>query len=117
MLSAYVFIETVAAIVIQTAVRQFLAVLYLDSLRQTKDSFDVAQRVLFIEESCIEESMNASSRATSSVEHETHDYSYETLIDDDLDVNVLRDDPIASDVFPVSSEVVSIDEPPVPVSL
>ena len=39
------------------------------------------------------------------------------LIDDDLDVNVLRDDPIASDVFPVSSEVVSIDEPPVPVSL
>ena len=85
MLSAYVFIETVAAIVIQTAVRQFLAVLYLDSLRQTQDSLDVAQRVLFIEESCIEESMNASSRATSSVEHETHDYSYETLIDDDLD--------------------------------
>lgn len=85
MLSAYVFIETVAAIVIQTAIRQFLAVLYKDSLRQTRDSFEVAQRVLSIEDVCIEESMNTSSRATSSVENEQNDYSYESLIDDDLE--------------------------------
>ncbi len=85
MLSAYVFIETVAAIVIQTAVRQFLAVLYLDSLRQTRDSFEVAQRVLSIEEGCIEESMNTCSRTTSSLENEQNDYSYENLIEDDLD--------------------------------
>jgi hypothetical protein len=39
------------------------------------------------------------------------------LIDDDLEVNVLLDDPITSDVFPVSSGVASIDDPPVPVSL
>ena len=84
-MSAYVFIETVAAIVIQTAVRQFLAVLYLDSLRQTRDSFEVAQRVLSIEEGCLEESMNTCSRTTSSLENEQNDYSYENLIEDDLD--------------------------------
>ena len=57
----------------------------MDSLRQTRDSFDFAQRVLSIEEGCIEDSMNASSRATISLENEQHDYSYENLIDDDLD--------------------------------
>ena len=85
MLSAYVFIETVAAIVIQTAIRQFLAVLHLDSLRQTRDSYEVTQRVLSIEDMCVEEFMNTSSRATSSVENEQNDYYYENLIDDDLD--------------------------------
>jgi hypothetical protein len=83
-LSAYVFIETVAAIVIQTAIRQFLAVLHVDSLRQTRDTIDVADRVLSIEESCLEESMFASSRGNSSLES-VNGYLHESLLDDDLD--------------------------------
>jgi IQ calmodulin-binding motif len=88
-LSAYVFIETVAAIVIQTAMRQFLAVFHADSLRQTRDAIEVAQRVLSIEESCLEESMLSSSKANSSFESK-NEFSYESLLDDDMD-NVALD--------------------------
>jgi myosin heavy subunit len=59
--------------------------LHLDSLRQTRDSFEVAQRVLSIEDSCIEESMLTRSRANSSIDSDHNGYSYENLIDDDLD--------------------------------
>jgi IQ calmodulin-binding motif len=48
-LSAYAFIETVAAIVIQTAVRQFLAALRVDSLRQTRESLALAIKIRSIE--------------------------------------------------------------------
>jgi IQ calmodulin-binding motif len=48
-LSAYAFIETVAAIVIQTAVRQFLATLRVDSLRQTHESLALASKIRSIE--------------------------------------------------------------------
>jgi IQ calmodulin-binding motif len=51
-MSAYMFIETVAAIVIQTAVRQFLAILCADSLRQTKEAQELADRIISIEKAC-----------------------------------------------------------------
>jgi predicted pyridoxine 5'-phosphate oxidase superfamily flavin-nucleotide-binding protein len=83
-LSAYVFIETVAAIVIQTAMRQFLAELHADSLRQTRNAMAVAERVISIEESCLEESMLASSKGNTSSES-SNDFLYASLVDDDLD--------------------------------
>lgn len=54
-ISAYVFIETVAAIVVQTAVRQFLAVLHVDSLRQTREAKELADRILSIENAYVKE--------------------------------------------------------------
>lgn len=59
-MSAYAFIETVAAIVVQTAARQFLAFLKVESLRFTRESKILESRILSIERAASEQADRAS---------------------------------------------------------